>query len=102
MHINDKKRAIIASKRGPHAATGLNGNALDRALLAIFPDVRADSVDSFAAGYHAGLEGQTRMDSAPDFGIEQQRQRLIDRGFDVKHDSADKVGKIYKSVFPRG
>lgn len=102
MQLRDKKRAIIASKRGPHAATGLNGNALDRALLAIFPDWRADEVDSMTAGYHAAMEGQTRMDSAPDYGVEHQRQRLIERGFDVKYDSAEKVGKIFNSVFPRG
>jgi len=102
MNILDKKRAVIARKRGPHAAAGMNGDQLNRTLSAIFPDWRADEIDSRAAGYHAAMMGQEWMDSAPDFGVEHQRQRLIDRGFDVRFDSADKVSKIFKSVFPKG
>ncbi|EHL8229982.1 hypothetical protein KE423_003899 [Salmonella enterica] len=101
MHLTEKKRAIIESKRGKHAAAGMNGAAMDRVLLALFPDIRADGVDSFANGYYAGLEGQARMDSAYNYDGEKMRNELMARGFDVKLDSLDRVRELHGRVFGR-
>ncbi|EDM6436463.1 hypothetical protein CUW27_20785 [Salmonella enterica] len=99
MHLIDRKRALIETKRGRHAAAGLNETAMDKVILALFPQVRADGVDDFVRGYGAYSSAQERADSAAKDDVEYQRRVLMESGFDVRFDSADKVRKIYGSVF---
>lgn len=100
MSLNDQKRKIIESKRGKHAATNLTGPALDKALLAIFPDVRADSVDDFARGYFGSMNHQQRLDAA-----EGQNQRyrndLATRNVDTRFMNDAQVDDLHRRMFGR-